>query len=193
MYFPPAHELAAPEDIGDTIAEGDMLGVPWFDTLLGDQIGQTTNLALSSLYPNTREDTMNFYSGDATLTRDFVGVGQFFSDPDVIPTGYGFTGVSGNSYGWNRIIGEGYGSAPGSFAINTAIEPAAMAGTAKASLTTMPAVPPESASILETTMYLSAIPAIAGFRYSIKTAFSCVRSETAIAAPVETHSSLLRR
>jgi len=123
MYFPPAHELAAPEDIGDTIAEGDMLGVPWFDTLLGDQIGQTTNLALSSLYPNTREDTMNFYSGDATLTRDFVGVGQFFSDPDVIPTGYGFTGVSGNSYGWNRIIGEGYGSAPGSFAINPAIDP----------------------------------------------------------------------
>ena len=123
MYFPPAHDVPAPADIGDIIAEGDPVAVPWFEPMLGDQTGQTTNLALSSLYPSTREDTMNYYSGDATLTRDFVGVGQFLYDTTFIPTVYAFTAVAGNSFGWNRIIGEGYGSAPGSFAINPAINP----------------------------------------------------------------------
>lgn len=125
MYFPPAHRLAAPFDIGDNITEGDILDVPWFGNGLGDLTGQTAKFALSSLYPSTREDAITYYCGGARLTRDFVGVGGFFTDDTAIPTEYGFSAVSGSSsfYGWNRIIGESYGSAPGSFAIGPAVNP----------------------------------------------------------------------
>lgn len=122
MYFPLAHDVPAPDNIPN-IEEGTLIGVPWFEVALGDQVGPSTKIALSSMYPSNRTDTINYYCADATLTRDFVGVGQFLVDNTTIPTTYAFSAPAGNSLGWNRVIGQSYGSGPGSFAINAPINP----------------------------------------------------------------------
>lgn len=122
MYFPLGHNVPAPEGIPE-VEEGTPIGVPWFHMSLGDQVGPGTKIALSSFYPNNRADTINFYCADSILTRDYVGVGQFFIDNTTVPTSYSFSAPVGNPLGWSRVIGQSYGSGPGSFAINPPINP----------------------------------------------------------------------
>ncbi|MCD6119901.1 carboxypeptidase regulatory-like domain-containing protein [bacterium] len=122
MYFPPNHDVPAGED-DPFAAEGEMIATPYYAIEFGDQTGGGTKFAFSSQYPNSRRDTINFYCGDYTLTRDFVGVGSFLSDDTVSPVRYAISSTVGNAFGWSRIIGESYGSAPGSFAFLGPINP----------------------------------------------------------------------
>ena len=122
LYFPAGHTLPAPEGLQD-IEEGTPIDVPWFWTPMGDQVGPGTRIAMSSFYPINRRDTINFYCADSVLTRDFVGVGQFFIDDSISPTVYSFSTPVSNSLGWNRVIGQGYGSGPGNFASGPPINP----------------------------------------------------------------------
>lgn len=98
------------------------VGVPCFDNAFGQATGDIGTLAVDSYFPFNRTDlTYAWYNGHYNLLRDFVGVSTISFNP--VTETYSVGASVANGYGYNRVIGEMAGSAPGSFNQNPPMNP----------------------------------------------------------------------
>ncbi|MCC7478273.1 carboxypeptidase-like regulatory domain-containing protein [bacterium] len=81
-------------------------------------------ISFDAYYPFNRADLQyTLYAGAANFTRDYVGIGFVRLDTNNVTPAYVMSGWVENGFGYNRVIGESGGGAPGSFAINPAVDP----------------------------------------------------------------------
>lgn len=115
------------------------LGVPCFHVALGspgpaigdngDGIGPGSiatlgNIATDTFFPFNRPDTeYTLYIGAANFLRDYVGVAQMTVKLESLNDHYFLSQMVDNGFGYLRVIGNGTGSAPGSFSANPPINP----------------------------------------------------------------------
>lgn len=97
-------------------------GIPIFAREAGYGCGDQGTIGIDTFFPFNRIDvTYTYYTGDFTLTRDYVGVTSISLDPNT--NTYNIAQRVNNSYGFVRVIGESVGSAPGSFNQNPPVNP----------------------------------------------------------------------
>ncbi len=100
----------------DTYTDGNDI-TPFTQVNLGQ-------IAFDTYYPFNRADLQyTLYAGGANFTRDYVGIGFIRLDPNAVTPTYVISEWVENGFGYNRVIGESGGGAPGSFAINPAVNP----------------------------------------------------------------------
>jgi hypothetical protein len=92
-------------------------GVPAFHRVHGYASGDQGTLGIDTLFPfNRTELRYSWYSGHFNLLRDYVGVSFIELDPSNLT--YNTGAAVDNNFGYNRVIGESVGNAPGSFSAN---------------------------------------------------------------------------
>jgi hypothetical protein len=96
--------------------------IPLFPQEDGYAIGDMGTCGIDTFFPFNRTDLQyTYYTGDYNLLRDYVGVAYITFSP--YTELYDLSRSATNSFGFNRVIGESVGSAPGSFNQNPAYNP----------------------------------------------------------------------
>jgi hypothetical protein len=117
-----AIESGGQETVEDEDGEDITTGSLCFDNVYGNATGDMGTLGIDTFFPYNRPETRyTWYTGHFNLVRDFVGVSFIEFDP--ITRSYSVGSRVGNDFGYTRVIGEGVGSAPGSFNQNPPVNP----------------------------------------------------------------------
>ena len=89
-------------------------GITGFHRAHGYASGAQGTLGIDTLFPyNRTEMRYTWYAGHYNLLRDYVGVSFIELSPTTLM--YSTGAAVGNNFGFNRVIGESVGTAPGSF------------------------------------------------------------------------------
>jgi hypothetical protein len=96
--------------------------IPIFAGELDYARGDMGSIGIDTFFPFNRNDvSYTWYTGDYTLTRDFVGVTSISLNTNTYT--YDAGAYASNTYGFIRVIGESVGSAPGTFSQNPPLNP----------------------------------------------------------------------
>jgi len=119
-----ALQLGGTAQIQDDQGNTQNVTPPVFDDeFMGEATGDLGSIGFDSFFPFNRTDlTFTWYTGDYTLLRDYVGISTVTLNP--FTEEYTFGQRVNNPLGYFRVIGEGAGNAPGSFAQNPPRDPA---------------------------------------------------------------------